>query len=801
MATEDALGLVARVNQELDKATAKVDKLIAALKSSNTSTGGVGGGVMPNSLANISTLAHSANRMETMAGVMGGVGQMASGVFSMLPDTGAVVQRAGSYYGATLRIGSGMSRKQLQNVTFNGLQGGITSAGSDQQVAGYLGAAGMQASGLAGSTYQQTLRSVGNAAKYLNMDNLSAARAIEGLTSGQGSGNMMNMYGIFTADPRTGKEYTQGQIFEQMAQRFTAGQGKATVAETLASLRRGALGSNIRNSGMTADQQAMFSQFMIERAKGNYMDLSDTKAMEKLLGDPNNENPFAAGYRLNTAATGAMQSAEGTYLKAIEDVTPALENLHKAAGTLADGFLGYAKAMSDTFMGSSVGGGAMSAVSGLGGAASSLMTGYFASKSITGFTGKGGPSKGSTKAPTAAAKGGTVMKGTGAGVAATLAGEGIKALTGNEQGSAGNKFGNALSTAGQWASMAALTAFIPGVNAFTPAIMGAAALAGGVVGAVTGGTSSSVGLGPASGNTDDGMGFARPVASGEVSAAFGQKGSIWNAGYHKGTDYAVPLGTSVYAAAAGKVINAKNSPGNDGQYTDFGKYVKIDHGNGYVTIYAHLSEVSVHVGDEVQKGQLIGKSGATGKVTGPHLHFEVQKNGQPVSPGSLASGTVGAEGTATTSGDTKQTGSLDSSVLGVVMGKGSGIAPLLSFGTSGVKGNFQTTAQVVASGMTAGITGVSSPMVAATGGGLSSPSASGGTPSSIGLGVNSAVTQEYGASSPVKSVTNATGYAISPTVNITVNVARASEAEAMRMVDLVKQHLEDKELINMMGRR
>lgn len=797
MATEDALGLVARVNQELDKATAKVDKLIAALKSSNYSTGGVGGGVMPNSLANISAYAHSANRMETAAGVMGGVGQMASGVFSMLPGTEAVVQRAGSYYGATRRIGGGMSRKQLQNVTFSGLQGGITSAGSDQQVAGYLGAAGMQASGLAGSTYQQTLRSVGNAAKYLNMDNLSAVSAIEGLTSGVGSGNMMNMYGMFTADPRTGKEYTQGQIFEQLAQRFTAGQGKATVAETLASLRRGALGSNIRNSGMTADQQRMFGDFMIARAKGQYMDLSDPEAMKK-LGDPNNENPFAAAYGVNTAATGAMQSAEGTYLKAIEDVTPALENLHKAAGTLADGFLGYAKAMSDTFMGSSVGSGTASALGGIGSAAGSLATGYLASKAITAFAGKGAASKGSTKALSFAPKGNSAL-----GKAPGALGAVVGGVSSYQNAAAGNEF-DWTSALLQTATAAGAAALVSGGTAALPAAVltfGANVAGHFLGGGISGGTSSSVGLGPSSGNTDDGMGFARPVAGGEVSAAYGQKGSIWNSGYHKGTDYAVPLGTPVYAAAAGKVIKAKNSPGNDGQYTEYGKYVKIDHGNGYVTIYAHLSDVSVHVGDEVQKGQLIGKSGATGKVTGPHLHFEVQKNGQAVSPGSLAAGTVGTEGTATTSGDTKQTGSLDSSVLGIVMGKGSGLAPLLRFGTSGVKGNFQTTAQVVASGMTAGITGVSSPMVAATGGGLSAPSASGGTTSSIGLGANSAVPQEYGASSPVRSVTGASGYSVSPTVNITVNVARASEAEAMRMVELVKQQLEDKELISMMGRR
>ena len=69
-----------------------------------------------------------------------------------------------------------------------------------------------------------------------------------------------------------------------------------------------------------------------------------------------------------------------------------------------------------------------------------------------------------------------------------------------------------------------------------------------------------------------------------------------------------------------------------GTASGYGKLIKIQHDNGDVTYYAHLSSYSVKKGDRVYKGQLIAKSGATGRVTGPHLHFEIRKNGVQVNP-------------------------------------------------------------------------------------------------------------------------------------------------------------------------
>ncbi|MDO4364433.1 MAG: M23 family metallopeptidase, partial [Clostridia bacterium] len=96
--------------------------------------------------------------------------------------------------------------------------------------------------------------------------------------------------------------------------------------------------------------------------------------------------------------------------------------------------------------------------------------------------------------------------------------------------------------------------------------------------------------------------------------------------YHGGVDFPVPSGSSVYAAASGTVIIAKNL-----NYS-YGHYLVIDHGNGLSTLYAHNTTLLVGVGSHVTKGQVIARSGSTGNSTGPHCHFEVRVNGTRVNP-------------------------------------------------------------------------------------------------------------------------------------------------------------------------
>lgn len=95
--------------------------------------------------------------------------------------------------------------------------------------------------------------------------------------------------------------------------------------------------------------------------------------------------------------------------------------------------------------------------------------------------------------------------------------------------------------------------------------------------------------------------------------------------YHEGQDIDSPYGTPVLAAASGKVIIAQYQRG-------YGKVIYVDHGNGLSTRYGHLSEIEVKVGESVTRGATLGKVGSTGRSTGPHLHYEVRVNNQPVNP-------------------------------------------------------------------------------------------------------------------------------------------------------------------------
>jgi murein DD-endopeptidase MepM/ murein hydrolase activator NlpD len=102
---------------------------------------------------------------------------------------------------------------------------------------------------------------------------------------------------------------------------------------------------------------------------------------------------------------------------------------------------------------------------------------------------------------------------------------------------------------------------------------------------------------------------------------------------HRGTDYPVPEGTRVSAANSGTVVLATSL------YYE-GNCVVIDHGLRFFTIYMHLKQIDVHEGDTVTKGQRLGLSGATGRVTGPHLHFGVRWNGANLDPVKLLAMTL-----------------------------------------------------------------------------------------------------------------------------------------------------------------
>ncbi|KMS76156.1 peptidase [Streptomyces viridochromogenes] len=118
-------------------------------------------------------------------------------------------------------------------------------------------------------------------------------------------------------------------------------------------------------------------------------------------------------------------------------------------------------------------------------------------------------------------------------------------------------------------------------------------------------------------NAGTSSGFSAPVEGAAVATAYKVAGSMWSSGYHTGVDFAAATGTPLKAVGAGTVVSA----GWGGAY---GNQVVIQLADGYYAQYAHLSSLSVSSGQTVTAGQQIGLSGATGNVTGPHLHFEIR---------------------------------------------------------------------------------------------------------------------------------------------------------------------------------
>jgi murein DD-endopeptidase MepM/ murein hydrolase activator NlpD len=115
---------------------------------------------------------------------------------------------------------------------------------------------------------------------------------------------------------------------------------------------------------------------------------------------------------------------------------------------------------------------------------------------------------------------------------------------------------------------------------------------------------------------------------GLITGPFGKRSDPFSdeGAFHKGVDISVPSGTAVHVTADGIVMQAEMVTGG------YGRLVVVDHGGGIQTYYAHLSRIYVHAGQEVRKGDLLGAAGSSGRVTAPHLHYEVRVGGTPMNP-------------------------------------------------------------------------------------------------------------------------------------------------------------------------
>ena len=107
--------------------------------------------------------------------------------------------------------------------------------------------------------------------------------------------------------------------------------------------------------------------------------------------------------------------------------------------------------------------------------------------------------------------------------------------------------------------------------------------------------------------------------------------------FHWGMDFTAPRGTPVYASGDGKVVRADNTS------TGYGNHIRIDHGFGYVSLYAHLYKYNIKKGQKVKRGDLIGFVGSTGRSEAPHLHYEIFKDGERINPTNFYYGNLTAE--------------------------------------------------------------------------------------------------------------------------------------------------------------
>lgn len=549
-------------------------------------------------------------------GIGQGVAQMGMGLLGgammAVPSATSVMASSANYYGASIRSG-GLGYQQITNMTMKGLGPlGITSEQSPAATAAILAARGV----MPGTAQFKTMMGeIGGAARYMNMANENAAVALSGLTQG-GMSARLYQAGISTFDREKGEFRGGSAVFNQILDRMTFGRDKASVKDTMNSIQGGFLQQTANSLGMSEDQRQMFYQTAINRAGGTEKDLAK-------LGI--GANPLEAQKRIVQSDVETLNAYVKPVLKGMENAADIVEAANRGLQKFADQ-LGYVSGLMGGIGQSRVGAGLGVATGGFLGGAGTILGAMGAAKLLKGA---GGAAKGLF------GKLGGVKGLLGKAGAAGLTYTGMEYLQGIL-----NK-ANVSDDVRQYANFAFDMAQggLTGLATGNPLVGIGGVFAGGV-GAIEkpyggkGGPSGNS-FGGSFGASQSQMALSSPVAGGLTSASYGDKGKIWNGGKHTGNDYPCPIGTDVRATMDGVVYN-------DNPTSEYGKTVQIDHGNGYQTLFGHLSKVLVSNGQKVKKGDVIGKSGDTGNVDGPHVHYEVRKGkNNPVNPDQLQSGADG----------------------------------------------------------------------------------------------------------------------------------------------------------------
>jgi hypothetical protein len=783
--------------------------------ASNTGSGHLKLGSSGNNLLSKSFGAFSAISGVLGPVIKGGFG-VAGAALAALPDVNTTIGMAQGAYGAG--IISGRSYGSVLTGTFRGLQGGMNIAGAPGVVSQSLASQGILygGNGLAGGAgqYNNILKAIKGSGMYMNTPNDVAAGAIGGMYSGSASMSMLQNFGIYTTNPNGGKSSTPVQILSMLNDRLTGG-GRMSAKEVATALGPGGRLTADLQSIEDPTMRAMAAQYIRDASKKNYWS-NQTYGAE--LAKASGGNPNQPQMDALSAQTQTMVTATSSYVDGMKKAAAAVTRFEGALNNFLKGSTGKALAqfagganlaMQDPAIAGAVGAGVAGAGA-IGGALSNLMNYSLLNNLLKGVGGKGGTKpKGAVWKPGGKGGGGTwvnektgkpIGSGStlgkfgksvgkiGAGLAISAGGNWISQQAGSlanmitgdtNLGNTVAKVGSTLAGAGGGALTGAeIGAMIPflgetGIGDIGGGIIGG--LIGGISGFNSGGATNLNGLGGSS-DTTGAVKLAAPVPSNiPITTKYGQVtdvhgSALWGGNPHLAIDYGCPQGTSVQASGNGTVIETGSGSGS----RSYGNYIIIDHGSSISTLYAHLSAINVYKGDKVSQGQVIGLSGATGYVTGPHLHFETRKNGQPVNPASLGlSGSV-----AVVAGNTNSTAS--SSGAGTDGGSSSSAA-ILGFdagsGNSGTKIPSSYMGAAIGSGVTGNFLSKTSATNSKFGTGAGTNTNVGGPGLESGAAGNSSK-KNY--------------------VNITVNVASATEAEARRLAKIVKDYLEEDKLMNNM---
>jgi murein DD-endopeptidase MepM/ murein hydrolase activator NlpD len=783
---------------------------------SGGSGGGSGGNVMGGSLSGFTPPSKAVLGMNLAGAALQTLGGVAASASSMMPNTLSVVSRESGIYGAGISMGGMMGRNRLESSVRMGLGNRQMIDNATGRVAQMLVGSGV---GPTSAKFGELTRAAGGAVRAFNMAEDRSIPAMQALSAGPMAANLLQNYGIFTANAATGQEFTQKQIFDQLSNRFTQGNlGNMSTEELMTDIRRGALGSNIRNSGLDETQQELLINTMIAKTQGIDLDLSDAGSVgryESMLKSQGYDNPLAEFQKLTAKDDVLAETATQPYMEGIKDATGALMDLKNFTQDELIPTFGRLKATLDTFMGDSAGAGVVgmggSIVSGLASGASAVM-GY---NMLKGGAATGGAA---ASAASGVGKGATSVLGKAASKAVPGLGAAVAGVGAYQNAQQGGEFdwGGAITASLSAAGIAAVAGLATGGVASIPAalIAGGVTLGGAVLGHNLGGGGSVFGNGEGGGEDGKGAGtmgptgsqtesfwLAHPTKSAKIGARYGATHSIysgkliWPNG-HKGIDYEGSKGDLIHAAGPGKVSL------EDGG--ELGLRVKIQHSNGMYTFYCHLSAVDVAQGQQVERGHVVGRMGNTGgKSTGVHLHFALSKTSTTAGhtdPEPYLRG--GANYLEPAPADQSQAGAGNNpapsgSSSSVAAGGGEDTSAAANVtGASGLSGTSAAIDIVSPGGRPSGGTDLPAPYSGASyavGGGSGAPEG----------GEDTVYSSDY---MPAKALgrgkqsrsTSSGGNTNNVTINL--SIAQASDEEARRFALLVKEHLEDEKLVMQMGR-